>query len=67
MFFQTSAAGSLADAVVPGQVILDGGGGPRLPKLLYLMVDVNAYILLRVNQGLNTFVEKNAQEGELIG
>ena len=27
--------------------------------LVYLMVDVNAYTLLRVNQGLNTFFQKD--------
>ena len=32
--------------------ILDEVDGPCLSKLFYLMVEVNAYTLLRVNQGL---------------
>ena len=32
--------------------------GPCLSKLLYLMADVNVYILLKVNQELNTFCGK---------
>lgn len=38
--------------------ILEEGDSPCLSKLLYLMGDVNAHILLRVNQGLNTFCRK---------
>ena len=39
-------------------VILDEGDSPCLSKLLYLMVDVNAHILLRMKQRLNTFFKK---------
>jgi hypothetical protein len=38
--------------------ILDEGEGPCLSKLFYLMADANAYILLRVKQGLNTLCRK---------
>ena len=38
-------------------LIFDEEHSPYLSKLLYLMADVNAFILLRVNQELNTFVE----------
>lgn len=34
--------------------------------LFYLMADVNSYTLLRVNQGLNTFEWRNAQEGSSL-
>jgi hypothetical protein len=39
-------------------VIFDEEDSSCLYKLLYLMVDVNAYILLRANWGLNTFCGK---------
>lgn len=42
----------------PPTAILEEGDSPCLSKLLYLMADVNAHILLRVNQGLNTFCRK---------
>lgn len=45
-------------------VILEEGGGPCFSKLLYLMVEVNAYILLRVEQGLNNSYGKGCPEGE---
>jgi hypothetical protein len=37
---------------------------PHLSKLLCLMVDVNAYTLLMVNQGLNTFCRKECPRRE---
>lgn len=46
---------ALYDKGLPPVVILDDGDGPCMSKLLYLMAGVNAYIILKVNQGLNTF------------
>jgi hypothetical protein len=45
-------------------VVLDEGDGPCLSKLFYFMADVKAYILLRVSQGLNTFLGKECPERE---
>jgi hypothetical protein len=39
-------------------VMLDEGDCPCFSKRLYLMANVNAYTLLRVNQRLNTFFRK---------
>ena len=39
----------------PATEVLDEGNSPCLSKLFYLMVDVNAYTLLKVNQRLNAF------------
>lgn len=44
--------------------ILNEGDGPWLSKLFNLMMDVIAYILLRGNQGLNTFSGKERPERE---
>jgi len=43
------------------------GERPLPANLHYLMANVNAYPLLRVNQGLNTGPGRSAQEGTLIG
>lgn len=40
---------------LPPLEILDEGGSPCLSKLFYFMVVVDAYVLLRVKQGLNAF------------
>jgi len=46
---------------------LEGEDNPCLSRLLYLMVDMNAYTLLRVNQGGNTFCRKEYPGRKLIG
>ena len=43
---------------LPPTAILDEEGGPCLSKVHYLMANVNVFILLIVNQGLNTFCWK---------
>lgn len=42
-------------------------GYPCLFILAYLMADVDAYNLFRVNQGIDSFAGRNAQERMLIG